>query len=655
MSIHTYFKSLISTSTRRRPTRRSPPVSRLCVEALEDRWVPSFSPAVTYDVVNPHGVATADFNADGRLDLAVSNSDSNTISVLLGNGDGTLQAAQTSSTRDNPESLQAADLNGDGKADLVVHSGYNGGYALALLLGKGDGTFQPPQNIVLPYVSPPGYTGSLGQTPTSVAVGDLNGDGKLDLVARGLARYFIVISDDPTDIINEYHDNDYVNVLLGNGDGTFGTGTAYRVYGGYSPAGLYLGDFNGDARTDAVTREGVMLGNGDGTLQAPRNFLGCNKGITNPVGDFNGDGNLDVLASDGFGYAVMLGNGDGTFRTGAHVDRGRLVGDVNADGKLDIVSAGGSGYAVMLGYGDGSFAPPIYSDLGTPPANSFGSAALGDFDGDGFPDLAASAPDNYAYDDDGVIVDYYPGFVAVAHNDGNWTVPPPQPSIGVVGHIAVTEGNTGARAATFTVALSVAYPGTVTVNYATYDSTAGAGEYSADYQAVSGTLTFAPGETSKTIAVQVNGDRRGEWDETFGIILSSPTNGTIAAGRYYGLCTIRDDEPRISIGDVTRAEGKKGQTTLFTFTVTLSAAYDQPVTMSFRTVNGTATTSNGDYVAKTGTLTFAPGETTKTITIEVKGDSKREVDETFYLDLFGNSGNSLFTKNRGLGTILNDD
>ncbi len=77
--------------------------------------------------------------------------------------------------------------------------------------------------------------------------------------------------------------------------------------------------------------------------------------------------------------------------------------------------------------------------------------------------------------------------------------------------------------------------------------------------------------------------------------------------------------------------------------------------MSFRTVNGTAKTSNGDYVAKTGTLTFAPGETTKTITIEVKGDSKKETNETFYLDLFDSSSNSLFTKNRGTGTILNDD
>ena len=107
--------------------------------------------------------------------------------------------------------------------------------------------------------------------------------------------------------------------------------------------------------------------------------------------------------------------------------------------------------------------------------------------------------------------------------------------------------------------------------------------------------------------------------------------------------------------NATAKEGKKKQTTLFTFTVTLSAVYDQAVTMSYRTVDGTATTGDSDYIAQTGTLTFAPGETTKTITIEVKGDSKKEANETFYLDLFGLSGNALFTKNRGIGTILNDD
>src|SRR5262249_5464236 len=150
--------------------------------------------------------------------------------------------------------------------------------------------------------------------------------------------------------------------------------------------------------------------------------------------------------------------------------------------------------------------------------------------------------------------------------------------------------------------------------------------------------------------VQVKGDRLPEPNETFAVNLSSPTNATIADGQGAG--TIVDDEPRISIGDVTKAEGKKNQTTQFTFTVTLSAAYDQPVTVSFRTAAGTATMGDGDYVTKTGTLTFAPGETAKAITVEVKGDGKREADETFYLELFGVSGNAVFLDALALGTIL---
>jgi hypothetical protein len=156
----------------------------------------------------------------------------------------------------------------------------------------------------------------------------------------------------------------------------------------------------------------------------------------------------------------------------------------------------------------------------------------------------------------------------------------------------------------------------------------------------------------KTISVLVNGDRVAEPNGTFVVNLSGATNATIANAQ--GVGTILDDEPRISISDVTKAEGKKGQTKQFTFTVTLSAAYDQAVTVSYQTVNGTATTGDGDYVAKSGTLTFAPGERTKTITVEVKGDNKREANELFYLDLFGNS-NSWITRSRGIGTILNDD
>jgi ELWxxDGT repeat protein len=238
------------------------------------------------------------------------------------------------------------------------------------------------------------------------------------------------------------------------------------------------------------------------------------------------------------------------------------------------------------------------------------------------------------------------------HGSELWVVPPdgPSPLAVCIYDATVAEGHSGTQTAAFTVTLSAASTQTVTVAYATGNGTSTAGS---DYQAASGTLTFAPGEISKTVTVLVNGDRLAEPNETFVVNLSNPTNAVIADGHAVG--TIADDEPRISISDVTKSEGRRNKKTLFTFTVTLSAAYDQAVTMSFRTVDGTATTSDSDYLARTGTLTFAPGETTKTITIEVKGDSKREANEYFYLDLFGLSGNALFTKNRGLGTILDDE
>jgi hypothetical protein len=326
---------------------------------------------------------------------------------------------------------------------------------------------------------------------------------------------------------------------------------------------------------------------------------------------------------------VLLGDGDGSFTAIGSYALGNYpswvaLGDFTGDGKIDIAVGNASGImSVLYGGGDGTFSSPVNFDVG-------GRWTVADFNSDGWCDAA-------------MLND---GSVSVLINDQSW--PPPPPTVRI-GDVTVTEGNSGTAAATFSVSLSAASTETITVAYATGNGTA----TDSDYQAASGTLTFAPGETEKTITVLVNGDRLGELTETFAVNLSGATNATIADGQ--GVGTIVDDEPRISITDVTRSEGKKGKTTLFTFTVTLSAVYDRTVTMSFATANGTATTGNKDYVAKSGTLTFAPGETTKTITISVKGDSKREGHETFYLDLFGLSSNALFTKNRGTGTILNDD
>src|SRR5262249_54490756 len=158
---------------------------------------------------------------------------------------------------------------------------------------------------------------------------------------------------------------------------------------------------------------------------------------------------------------------------------------------------------------------------------------------------------------------------------GNWggSPSPPLPPTLRIGDGTATEGHAGTRAATFTVTLSAPSALPVTVKYATANGTATAG---GDYQSRSGTLTIPARPTTGTITVPVVGDRLPEPDETFFVNLSGASNATIADAQAMG--TIADDEPRISISDLPKAEGKKGNTTLFSFTVTLSAPYDQPVT-----------------------------------------------------------------------------
>src|SRR5262249_19644644 len=153
------------------------------------------------------------------------------------------------------------------------------------------------------------------------------------------------------------------------------------------------------------------------------------------------------------------------------------------------------------------------------------------------------------------------------------------------------------------------------------------------------------------IAVTVLSDTVVEANETFAVNLSNPRVATIADGS--GVGTIVNDDFALRISDVSKTEGRRG-TTWFTFVVTLSAPASVPVTANFATADGTARVSDRDYVAASGTLTFAPGETSKTISIAVLGDAKKEADETFFLNLSG-AVNALIEDGQGLGTILNDD
>jgi urease beta subunit len=215
---------------------------------------------------------------------------------------------------------------------------------------------------------------------------------------------------------------------------------------------------------------------------------------------------------------------------------------------------------------------------------------------------------------------------------------------------AVTEGNSGTVNAVFAVTLSAVSASTVTVDYSTFD---GSAAEPGDYVATSGALTFTPGQTAKQIVVAVKGETLNEVNETFTVALANPANATIS-GTGVGTGTITNDDavPSLSINNVSHAEGNSDTTSL-TFTVTLSAASGLSVSVDFATADVSAV-APGDYQSQTGSLTFNPGQTTKTITVLVNADVAIEALETFTVALSGPVNASLAT-GTGTGTILNDD
>ncbi|KAF0204274.1 MAG: hypothetical protein FD170_592 [Bacteroidetes bacterium] len=249
--------------------------------------------------------------------------------------------------------------------------------------------------------------------------------------------------------------------------------------------------------------------------------------------------------------------------------------------------------------------------------------------------------------------------VTLTDNQGVGTITNDDAANITINDVTANEGNSGTTSYTFTVSMSATSDAAVTVDYATANGTATTGDV--DYTAITATtLTFAAGETSKTITVLVNGDTKVENNETFTVGLSNLVNNgrnvSITGASGTGTIT-NDDSATLSIDDVTLAEGNSG-TTSFIFTVSLSAASDAAVTVEYSTSNGTATTADGDYVTATGTLTFTAGVTSQTITVSVNGDTKVENNETFTVELSNmvNNGRSIIlTDASGLGTITNDD
>ncbi len=222
-----------------------------------------------------------------------------------------------------------------------------------------------------------------------------------------------------------------------------------------------------------------------------------------------------------------------------------------------------------------------------------------------------------------------------------------------IDNVTVIEGNPpDIINAIFNVRLSAASGKPITVDYATQDGTATVADN--DYQERAGTLTFAPGQTVKTISVPVIGDNRDEDDETFFVNLTNPVNASIAVAQGIGTIVDDDNPPTLSINNVTQAEGTGGTTTPFVFTVSLSAASGKPITVDYATQDGTATVADNDYQERSGTLTFNPGQTTRTITVPVYHDDLDEDDETFLVNLT-NPVNASIAVAQGIGTIIDDD
>jgi len=315
-------------------------------------------------VYGPNSTVVADFNGDGKLDLAVAETNFPTgqVAVSLGNGQGSFGtpviSPLLSEAINNQDLMLSGDFNGDGKPDLIIMDDYSNGFQV--LLGNGDGSFQTPVDTKL-------------NTTLNFAIGDFNGDGKTDVVVSTFSN-----------------GQELISIYLGKGDGTFTLGAQYtEQYGG-----PIVADVNRDGKPDLVFVGDpvfVMLGNGDGTFQKP---------ITGPVvlaqsyaavNDFNGDGAPDIAVATSSGLAFLKGNGDGTFQSPVYSDSTTLLccqilaEDVNGDGKLDLVNNGGSGVLVLLGNGDGTFQLPFA--YGVNGQAYTGNILVGDFNSDAIGDI----------------------------------------------------------------------------------------------------------------------------------------------------------------------------------------------------------------------------------------------------------------------------
>jgi FG-GAP-like repeat/Abnormal spindle-like microcephaly-assoc'd, ASPM-SPD-2-Hydin len=331
-----------------------------------------------------YSVAAGDFTGSGKLDLVSGSTETSSVSVAMGNGDGTFGSPQSYAVGAVATfCIVAADFNGDGKLDIAA-AAVGATSVVSVLLGNGDGTFQAHRDLVV----------TSGEILTDLAVADFNGDGKLDLAIMG--------------------ESNTVLVALGNGDGTFQAPNSFNV--GNDAEWGTVGDFNRDGKLDlAVTNYvdstvSILLGNGDGTFQPQMVYSAATNPGSIVTGDFLGNGKLDLATTartsntSVFAVSVLLGNGDGTFQpqteytVGADPDQ-LVTGDFNGDGKLDLATVNACGddpncgstssatVSILTGNGDGTF----QGHVDFPAGFEASQVTSGDFNDDGKDDLVSAA------------------------------------------------------------------------------------------------------------------------------------------------------------------------------------------------------------------------------------------------------------------------
>jgi len=349
----------------------------------------SFASSVDFVAGNtPIAAVAGDFNGDGHMDLAIANSLDQSISLPVGKGDGTFQAARSYKAGLQRKAIAAGDLNGDGRSDLVVAnfcgqdaSCSSNGSVAVLLAGK-DGSYAQAA------------TYALGSGPVAVALADLNGDKKLDLLALN--------RNDKT-----------LTAMPGNGDGTFGQAQSYTLAN--HPRALFVGDFNGDSKADvaivsdcgqnACAQAGsldIWLGNGDGTFAESASYTVGYSPVSVTGGDLRGTGHIDLIVANACGEdstcnsqgtaSVFFGNGTAKFALPSEINIGSApsaiaLGKLSGSGvSLVVAQRSSNQIAVLAGDGKGGFGTPATYAVGSAPA----ALVVADLNGDGLDDVAVA-------------------------------------------------------------------------------------------------------------------------------------------------------------------------------------------------------------------------------------------------------------------------